>query len=129
MSAVVVTTYTCQPAVTLLLVLQPEFSHNVQTYNKSVYLRVSDAQRCRVHSTMLLPMYMEAARDHPFAVFEVCQTEKNVLFPSLVDLFQRCLEVSTDCLLTVSSQPISHRGYVELCILACLLTHPCCGRM
>ncbi|KAK9909752.1 hypothetical protein WJX75_006919 [Coccomyxa subellipsoidea] len=71
---------------------EPEFSHNVQTYNKSVYLRVSDAQRCRVHSTMLLPMYMEPQRDHPFAVFEVCQTEKNVLFPSLVDLFQRCLE-------------------------------------
>ncbi|CAL8467791.1 g7329 [Coccomyxa elongata] len=71
---------------------EPEFSHNVQTYNKSVYLRVSDAQRCRVHSTMLLPMYMDPQRDHPFGVFEVCQTEKNVLFPSLVDLFQRCLE-------------------------------------
>lgn len=80
---------------TCLLLLQPEFSHNVQTYSKSVYLRVSDAQRCRVHSTMLLPMYMDPQRDHPFAVFEVCQTEKNVLFPSLVDLFQRCLEVRT----------------------------------
>jgi hypothetical protein len=43
---------------------------------------------------MLLPMYTTPQREHPFAVFEVCQTEKNVLFPSLVDLFQRCLEVS-----------------------------------
>ncbi len=77
------------------MAVQPEFSHNVQTYDKSVYLRVSDAQRCRVHSTMLLPMYMTSQREHPFAVFEVCQTEKNVLFPSLVDLLQRCLEVST----------------------------------
>ncbi len=74
--------------------MQPEFSHNVQTYDKSVYLRVSDAQRCRVHSTMLLPLYMTAQREHPFAVFEVCQTETNVLFPSMVDLLQRCLEVS-----------------------------------
>ena len=73
--------------------LQPEFSHNVQTYDKSVYLRVSDAQRCRVHSTMLLPLYVTAQREHPFAVFEVCQTETNVLFPSMVDLLQRCLEV------------------------------------
>ncbi len=72
---------------------QPEFSHNVQTYDKSVYLRVQDAQRCRIHSTMLLPLYMTPQRDHPFAVFEVCQSEKNVMFPSLVDLLQRCLEV------------------------------------
>ena len=65
----------------------------MQTYNKSVYLRVADAQRCRVHSTMLLPLYLTAQREHPFGVFEVCQTETNVLFPSLVDLLQRCLEV------------------------------------
>ena len=73
--------------------MQPEFSHNVQTYDKSVYLRVQDAQRCRIHSTMLLPLYMTPQRDHPFAVFEVCQSEKNVMFPSLIDLLQRCLEV------------------------------------
>lgn len=77
-----------------VIALQPEFSHNVQTYEQSVYLRVQDAQRCRIHSTMLLPLYMTPQRDHPFAVFEVCQSEKNVMFPSLVDLLQRCLEVS-----------------------------------
>ena len=77
-----------------MIALQPEFSHNVQTYEQSVYLRVQDAQRCRIHSTMLLPLYMTPQRDHPFAVFEVCQSEKNVMFPSLVDLLQRCLEVS-----------------------------------
>lgn len=76
-----------------LCVMQPEFSHNVQTYDKSVYLRVQDAQRCRIHSTMLLPLYMTPQREHPFAVFEVCQSEKNVMFPSLVDLLQCCLEV------------------------------------
>ena len=79
---------------TCSVMLQPEFSHNVQTYDKSVYLRVQDAQRCRIHSTMLLPLYMTPQREHPFAVFEVCQSEKNVMFPSLVDLLQRCLEVS-----------------------------------
>ena len=78
-----------------MIALQPEFSHNVQTYEQSVYLRVQDAQRCRIHSTMLLPLYMTPQRDHPFAVFEVCQSEKNVMFPSLVDLLQRCLEVSS----------------------------------
>lgn len=70
---------------------QPELSHNVQTYDKSVYLRVADAQRCKVAATMLMPLYETEQRTHPFGVFEVCQSEKNVLFPSLVDMLRECL--------------------------------------
>ena len=66
-------------------------SHNVQTYDKSVYLRVADARRCKVAATMLMPLYETAQREHPFGVFEVCQAEKNVLFPSLVDMLRECL--------------------------------------
>ena len=65
---------------------------------------MQDAQRCRIHSTMLLPLYMTPQRDHPFAVFEVCQSEKNVMFPSLVDLVQRCLEVSSSLALLSALQ-------------------------
>ncbi|KAK9835194.1 hypothetical protein WJX81_005064 [Elliptochloris bilobata] len=70
---------------------EPELSHNVQTYDKSVYLRVADAQRCKVAATLLMPLYETELREHPFGVFEVCQSEKNVLFPSLVDMLRECL--------------------------------------
>ena len=63
----------------------------MQTYDKSVYLRVADAQRCKVAATMLMPLYETEQRTHPFGVFEVCQSEKNVLFPSLVDMLRECL--------------------------------------
>lgn len=43
--------------VALHAVLQPEMSHNVQRYDRQVYLRVSEAQRCRVHSTLVMPVF------------------------------------------------------------------------
>ena len=63
----------------------------MQTYDKNVYLRVADAQRCKVAATMLMPLYETEQREHPFGVFEVCQSEKNVLFPSLVEMLRECL--------------------------------------
>lgn len=56
--------------------LQPEMSNDVQTYAKQVYLRVSEAQRCRVHSTLVVPVYGDGHSHRPVAVFELVQSEK-----------------------------------------------------
>lgn len=53
--------------------MQPEMSHNVQKYDKNVYLRVSEAQRCRVHSTLMVPVFGSNSRDKAMAVFELVQ--------------------------------------------------------
>lgn len=74
--------------------LQPEMSHNVQKYDKQVYLRVSEAQRCRVHSTLMVPIFGSEARDSPLAVFELVQGDKDVTFPAVLSQLSSCLQAS-----------------------------------
>ncbi|KAK9816787.1 hypothetical protein WJX72_005105 [[Myrmecia] bisecta] len=69
-----------------------EMSSNVQRYDASVYLRVEDAKRCRVHACMFLPVYASADREHPLAVVEVAQPDLNVYFPAIFTTLQTCLE-------------------------------------
>ena len=69
-------------------------AHNVQQYDKTQFLRVDEAQRCRVHSALLMPLYTSTARRHPFGVFEVVQADTDVLFPVLVQWLKHCLQVS-----------------------------------
>ncbi|GLI69124.1 hypothetical protein VaNZ11_013679 [Volvox africanus] len=64
--------------------LEPEMSHNVQKYDKQVYLRVSEAQRCRVHSTLMVPIFGSDSRDTPLAVFELVQGDRDVTFPAVL---------------------------------------------
>ncbi|MEW5317724.1 MAG: hypothetical protein WDW38_009003 [Sanguina aurantia] len=52
---------------------EPEMSNNLQKYDKQVYLRVSEAQRCRVHTTLVMPIFTSESRDSPVAVFELVQ--------------------------------------------------------
>lgn len=73
--------------------LQPEMSHNVQKYDKQVYLRVSEAQRCRVHSTLMVPIFGWDSRDTPFAVFELVQGDKDVTFPAVLSQLTASLQV------------------------------------
>ncbi len=73
---------------------QPEMSHNVQKYDKQVYLRVSEAQRCRVHSTLMVPIFGSEARDSPLAVFELVQGDKDVTFPAVLSQLSSCLQAS-----------------------------------
>lgn len=43
----------------LFLLLQPEMTRNVQQQSKDVYLRAQEALHCRVHSTLVLPLYRQ----------------------------------------------------------------------
>jgi hypothetical protein len=67
-------------------------SHDVQKYNKQVYLRVSEAQRCRVHSALMVPVFERDAR-LPLAVFELVQSEKDVVFPQVMSWLSESLQV------------------------------------
>ncbi len=66
-------------------------SHNVQKYDKQVYLRVTEAQRCRVHSTLVMPIFASASRTKPVAVFELVQSDKGVVFPDTMTWLRSCL--------------------------------------
>lgn len=72
---------------------QPEMSHDVQKYDKQVYLRVSEAQRCRVHSTLVVPIFDRDSTDKPLAIFELIQSDKDVAFPAVMQWLRQCLEV------------------------------------
>jgi hypothetical protein len=89
-------------------------SHNVQKYDRQVYLRVSEAQRCRVHSTLVMPVFDVSKGDgsgtidvaaadaaaagaaglRPVAVFELVQADRDVAFPEVIAQLRRCLLVS-----------------------------------
>eukprot|EP00775_Hariotina_reticulata_P002477 gene2477-2781_t len=88
---------------------EPEMSHNVQKYDKQVYLRVSEAQRCRVHSTLVMPVFDaadETGGGRPVAVFELVQADRDVAFPAVIAELRKCLtdvSMSTsdpDCITT-----------------------------
>ena len=72
---------------------QPEMCNNVQQYDKKVYLRVSEAQRCRVHSTLVVPLYSSDMTGRPVAIFELVQSEKHCPFLTVMANLKRCLEV------------------------------------
>ncbi|KAF8067127.1 NLP6 [Scenedesmus sp. PABB004] len=80
---------------------EPEMSHNVQKYDKQVYLRVSEAQRCRVHSTLVMPVFdggpaagalpPDGGGGRPVAVFELVQADRDVPFPAVIAELRKCL--------------------------------------
>ena len=72
---------------------QPEMSNNVQQYDKKVYLRVSEAQRCHVHSTLVVPLYSADMTHKPVAIFELVQSDKDCPFSTVMAHLQQCLEV------------------------------------
>jgi hypothetical protein len=105
---------------------QPEMSNNVQKYDKAVYLRASEALRCRVHSTLVMPVFPQpaasgsgaagvgsgsgsgngssgkggssgAAAPPVVAVLEVVQGRQDVDFVDTMRRLRRCLEVGADC--------------------------------
>lgn len=48
-------------------------SRNVQKYSREIYARASEAAHCRVHATLMLPLFMEQARRNVVGVLEVVQ--------------------------------------------------------
>lgn len=71
---------------------EPEMSNHVQRYDQHVYLRAAEAQRCRVHSTLFMPLYASAARDACLGVFEVVLTDPDVNFAGMVGWIISCLQ-------------------------------------
>ena len=72
---------------------QPEMSRNVQKYSKEVYLRASEAAQCRVHSTVVLPLFTAPDRRRSLGVVEVVQTQQDMSFSEIVATLARSLEV------------------------------------
>lgn len=72
---------------------QPEMSRNVQKYGKDVYLRASEAQQCRVHSTLVIPLFADAARSAAVGALEVVQTCDDMPFSAVVKALAAVLEV------------------------------------
>ena len=64
--------------------MQPEMSRNVQKYSKEVYLRASEAQQCRVHSTVVLPLFTAGDRGTSLGIIEVVQTRQDMSFADIV---------------------------------------------
>jgi hypothetical protein len=73
--------------------MQPEMTGNVQKYEKHVYLRVTEAQRCKVHSVLVVPVFEKANSARPLAVFELVQGLKDIVFLSVMAGLRRSLEV------------------------------------
>lgn len=77
--------------------MQPEMSRDVQKYDKQVYLRVSEAQRCRVNTTVVVPIFSpETVAQKPVAVFELVQSVTACAFPLVMSWLQRSLKVRAD---------------------------------
>ena len=77
--------------------VQPEMSRNVQKYSKEVYLRASEAQQCRVHSTVVLPLFTAGDRGTSLGIIEVVQTRQDMSFADIVTHLAQALEVRTSC--------------------------------
>ena len=83
---------------------QPEMSRNVQKYSKDVYLRASEAQQCRVHSTVVLPLFTSADRKSSLGVVEVVQTQQDMSFSDIVATLAQSLEVGSCCAAPLAAQ-------------------------
>lgn len=68
---------------------QPEMSRNVQKYSREIYARASEAMHCRVHATLMLPLFVEPARRNVIGVLEVVQVSS----PLVLSVPSRILKV------------------------------------
>ena len=72
---------------------QPETSCNVQKYDREIYARSSEAVHCRIHSVLILPLFMEAACRTAVGVLEVVQTVQDMPFARLARTLSAVLRV------------------------------------
>eukprot|EP00210_Caulerpa_lentillifera_P000873 g844.t1 len=76
---------------------EPEICGDVQKYDKKIYLRVSEAQRCRVHSTVVIPFFEPAVRSRTLGVIEVVRNDRNASFNELLERVIASLEAVRLC--------------------------------
>ena len=74
--------------------MQPEMSSNVQHHPKEVYLRNSEAVQCRVQSTILVPIFLDALRETIVGALEVVQTAEDMPFSFVISSLAQILPVS-----------------------------------
>ena len=90
-------------------------SHDVQQYDRTIFQRVEEAVKCRVHAALFMPLYISVDREYPVAVFEIVQTTKNVLFPALIDMLIASLQViGQHCAPAVQPSLQHHRAPIPL---------------
>lgn len=65
----------------------------MQKYDKKIYLRVSEAQRCRVHSTVVVPFFEPSVRHRTLGVIEVVRNDRGASFNELMDRVIASLDV------------------------------------
>lgn len=83
---------TGKPQSAVSAVVQPEKSRNVQLYSRETYARASEAAHCRVHATLMLPLFEDSARSSIIGVLEVSQSHMThlsgtFLVPKYLQLF------------------------------------------
>ncbi|KAK9868521.1 hypothetical protein WJX84_003456 [Apatococcus fuscideae] len=84
--------------------LTPEMSQNVQQYSKSVYLRASEAQQCKVQSTLVVPLFDGNDHHQPCGVLEVVQAVQDMSFDNVMQTLASVLQLYG---LSTSDQSIS----------------------
>ncbi|KAK9842136.1 hypothetical protein WJX84_002759 [Apatococcus fuscideae] len=84
--------------------LTPEMSQNVQQYSRSVYLRASEAQQCKVQSTLVVPLFDGEERAQPCGVLEVVQAVQDMRFDTVMETLAHVLQLYG---LSTSDQSIS----------------------
>eukprot|EP00210_Caulerpa_lentillifera_P003473 g3314.t1 len=82
---------------------KPEMCLDVQQYDKSTYLRIKEAQACRIHSTMIMPVFIEEEEvgggggegvgRRPISVVEISHQDKAVEFNNIFQLFKESLKM------------------------------------
>lgn len=72
---------------------QPEMSRNVQKYDREIYARASEAAHCRIHATLMLPLFMESTCRSVVGVLEVVQTVQDMPFSRLARTLSAVLRV------------------------------------
>lgn len=70
---------------------QVEICSDVQYHDETVYRRIHEAQRCRIHSIVVLPVFLPQDLKKPVAVIEISHHEKDVHFSAIIRRMDACL--------------------------------------
>eukprot|EP00210_Caulerpa_lentillifera_P002873 g2743.t1 len=72
---------------------KPEIRLDLQQSDKTTYLRIKEARVCRIHATMIMPVFLTPDRSSAAAVVEISHDDKSVEFNNVFQLFKESLEM------------------------------------
>ena len=64
---------------------------DIQQYDKNAYLRINEAQLCRMHSTLIFPIF-DGDNPKALAVVELSHHDKSVEFANIIQLFTEAMD-------------------------------------